>query len=131
MAFPATSLGFRINKNVIIITLNCLYVCTYLFLFILLTVLHCIVLFSYCCKYANKSSSSIFPPAALETYCPHFFFQLFFGHTVLLWPCSVQCCACLLMLPSLVLSMRPSQFPILLLSWSNHGFSQFVDVTNV
>ena len=65
MAFLTTSLGFRIDKNIIIIiTLNCLYVCTYLFY--LFYWLYCIVLFyssihlfSNCCNYANKSSSSL------------------------------------------------------------------------
>ena len=60
IAFLTISLGFRIDRNVIIITLNCLYVCMYLFYsFYYCIALYCSIhLFSYCCKYANKSSSS-------------------------------------------------------------------------
>jgi len=63
MAFLTISLGFRIDRNVIIITLNCLYVCMYVctcFIHFIDCIALCcsIHLFSYCCKYANKSSSS-------------------------------------------------------------------------
>ena len=64
IAFLTISLGVRIDRNVIIITLNCLYVCMYMYLFYSFfdcIALYCSIhLFSYCCKYANKSSSSSF-----------------------------------------------------------------------
>jgi len=52
MAFLTTSLGFRIDRNIIIIiTRSFIH-------FTDCSALHCSIhLFSYCCKYANKSSS--------------------------------------------------------------------------
>jgi len=52
-------------------------------------------------------------PTVPETCCPYFFsrylFQVFFGCTLLLWPCSAHCSDCLAILSSLILNVCPSQ----------------------